>query len=287
MRCRNCHTVMMESDLECPVCHASAARATAAPPGPSEKPNGLLLLLPIFGGAVGGLAYAALASSEPGAPSGGPRGPHAARGPSRLKRVIGGVLIALGGLFLVLAFVHFWGTWEIARRQPQVLTAAELGQTKKTESAPAWIAYTFAESKPSELTVTRRRLANGGDVQARCLLVRVDDKWLVASVAPGFEGDCLVGRLVPHDSPATKSLIEQVRKLEPKVSSLLPFEINAVDGSASDQRLRYTAAAMIGFFGLLGLSVGLLLFRRGRRPAPSPTAAATNDWAYHPLLTSR
>src|SRR5215470_14643894 len=67
MRCKNCHTVMMDTDLECPSCHASVASATAAPPQPGGgKPNGLLMLLPIFGGALGGLAYAALADTEPG-----------------------------------------------------------------------------------------------------------------------------------------------------------------------------------------------------------------------------
>jgi len=62
MRCRNCHTVMMESDLSCPTCHASAASATAAAPGPFSSPSGMSTLLPIFGGAIGGALYGALNS---------------------------------------------------------------------------------------------------------------------------------------------------------------------------------------------------------------------------------
>jgi hypothetical protein len=54
----------MEADPECPVCHASAASATAAPPSAAESNSGLLKLLPIFGGAAGGLVYAALASPQ-------------------------------------------------------------------------------------------------------------------------------------------------------------------------------------------------------------------------------
>ena len=32
------------------------------------------------------------------------------------------------------------------------------------------------------------RLGLGGDVEARCLLIRVEDKWLMATVTPAFEG---------------------------------------------------------------------------------------------------
>src|SRR5262245_27689802 len=65
MRCRNCHTVMMDTDPECPSCHASAASATAPPPGPmSNNPSGLLMTLPIFGGAIGGAIYGAITASQ-------------------------------------------------------------------------------------------------------------------------------------------------------------------------------------------------------------------------------
>jgi hypothetical protein len=288
MRCRNCHTVMMDTDPECPSCHSSAASATAAPPQPMNNSSGMANLLPVFGvfgGAIGGALYAGLmmACSETKAPSGGPGGPPASSGSSSIKRIFGVLLIVVGGLFLMLALVHFCATLKIAHREPVEITAAELCRTKNTESAPAWIAYTFTESKPTELTVTRRRLGNGGDAQARCLLVRVDDKWLVATVAAGFEGDRLVGRLVPLDSPATESLFERVRQLDRQPAALLPYEFNSVDGSASELGIRYTAAGIIAFFGLLGLWLGVHLFRRGPQPAPVPAAAAMADWTYHPL----
>ena len=120
MRCRNCHTVMMETDAECPTCHASAARATAAPPGLSGKePSGLLMMLPMFGGAVGGLLYAGLttAADVPLPPYGGPP-----RESSPIKRVLGFVFLLGGGLLLLLAFVYFWDTRETAQREPTVLT---------------------------------------------------------------------------------------------------------------------------------------------------------------------
>src|SRR5438309_177008 len=111
MRCRNCHTVMMDTDPECPSCHSSAARATAAPPElGGGKPNGLLMMLPMFGGAIGGLLYAGLAGSGASASSGGSRG---TGGLSTVKWAFGLFLIVGGGLFLILASVHAWGTWTV------------------------------------------------------------------------------------------------------------------------------------------------------------------------------
>jgi hypothetical protein len=173
MRCRNCHTVMMDTDPECPTCHASAASATSAPPGPINKPSGLLLMLPAFGGAIGGALYGALTIGQRSAS----RVTHGHRGSSPLKWVFGLFLIVAGGLFLAIALVQFCDVWEIGRREPRAVTAAELRRTEDPKSlSGAWIAYTFDDSKPTELTVTRSRLGHGGDVKARCLLVRVEDK---------------------------------------------------------------------------------------------------------------
>src|SRR5580704_9921545 len=64
MRCRNCHTGMMDTDTHCPSCHATAARAHAAAPGEMRKPPGMALLLPMFGGAIGGALYAGWVAAE-------------------------------------------------------------------------------------------------------------------------------------------------------------------------------------------------------------------------------
>jgi hypothetical protein len=195
-----------------------------------------------------------------------------------------GVVLTLGGgLLLLLAVLHFWDTWKIARREPKVVTAAELCRTKSAKSAPAWMAYTFGQSQPTELTVTRHRLGYGGDVEARCLLVRAQDKWLVASVAPGFHGHTLVGRLLPLDSSLSKSLVQRVRKLESNPFALVPYEFHAVDGCPSDQQLRYISAGWMAFFGLGGLVLGMRLLRGGRPSVRVSAAPGAGPWTYHPL----
>src|SRR5438874_998680 len=100
MRCRNCHTVMMETDVECPGCHASIERATAAAPELTGQPDPMLKMLPMFGGALGGLAYAALAeASTAGSHHIGPatvrsrQEPGQASGANPLKLIFGILLV--------------------------------------------------------------------------------------------------------------------------------------------------------------------------------------------------
>ena len=289
MRCRNCHTVMMETDPECPVCHASAASATAAAPGPfNDNKPGLGMMLPIFGGAIGGAIYAGIkianaSSNSPGWTSTWDTAPSANRSTSSaspLKWLFAILLILVGGLFLLAAIVNFFDTWKVSRWEPKVVSAAQLCKTDGAKAAPApWLAYTFEESKPTDVIVMRRRLGKAGDVKAQCLLVRVQEKWLLATVPSGFEGNQLVGRLVPLESPP-QQVVEKIRGIDPKQSVLLPFEFNAVDGSASDQRQRFITAAVLAFFGLLALFLGVWLIRGKRRPAqhtePAPVKTGSS-----------
>src|SRR5262249_12237478 len=261
MRCRNCHTQLMDTDLACPSCHASRASATSAAPGEFTKPSGLVTMLPIFGGAVGGaLAGAIMAGSGGTLPSAA-----TPRGSSPVKKMLGLCLILGGLLFLIGGTAMFYNTWKIDRRVPKEVTTAELCQAKDPKSYPGpWIAYTFEASKPAEMKVTRQRLNQGGEVEARGLFVGVEDQWMFVTVAPGFEGNRLVGRLCPLDPALSKPLSERIRKLEANPAALLPHEFNGVDGCESDRRQRYTGAAVSAFLGLLGLWPGLLLCRKRR-----------------------
>src|SRR5688572_16764717 len=103
MRCKNCHTAMMDTDANCPSCHATAESALAAPPEQGgSTPNGLWLLLPLFGGALGGLAYGAVMAAHG---NGAARSGSLAGSWTAIKWVVGLVLILLGALFLICAFV--------------------------------------------------------------------------------------------------------------------------------------------------------------------------------------
>jgi hypothetical protein len=253
----------MDTDRACPGCHSPRARATADAPGEFSKPSGWVNLLPVFGGAIGGAVAGAIIAG-----SGGTTYSTAApanRGSSPVKKTFGVLLILGGLLFLVVAPLGFYNTWKIAQWVPQDVTAAELRTTKDPKTYPgAWLAYTFEASKPAEMTVTRQRLNHGGDVEAQGLLVAVKDKWMFVSVASGFEGNRLVGRLSPLDPALSKTLPQRMRAIEANPADLLPYEFNAVDGCECDRRQRYTMAAVCAFLGLLGVWPGLRLCRTRR-----------------------
>jgi len=290
MRCRNCHTVMMETDLECPTCHSSVERATAAAPGPfNDNKPGLGLLFPMFGGAIGGAIYGAIkvaeASSNPAGTTSTwgtfqrPASPPANHSAKPVRWFFAIVFMLLGGLFLLVAVVNFFDTWKVSRWEPKVVTAVDLRKAMDSKKSPgSWIAYTFDESKPTNLIVTRQRIGRRGEVKSPCLLVRVEDKWLIATVAPGFEGNELVGRLVPLES---QQEMERIRKIEP-TANLLPYEFNAVDGSASDLQTRFIAVGILAFFGLASLWLGVWMIR-GRRQAQSQAAPTTVGSSFLPL----
>jgi hypothetical protein len=238
----------------------------------------------MFGGAIGGAIYGAIkiaeASSKPGGSTstwgvvqqpgsagrtGNPAG--------ALKWFFAIIFMLLGGLFLLVAVVNFFDTWKVSRWEPKAVTAAELRKAMDAKKSPgSWIAYTFDESKPTDLILSRQRIGRRGEVKSPCLLVRVEDKWLVATVAPGFEGNQLVGRLVPLDSTAS----ERIRKVESK-TALLPYEFNAVDGSASDLQTQFIAVGVLGFFGLLSLLLGVWLVRRRRQDQIQTAPPAINS----------
>jgi len=240
------------------------ASALADAPGEFKKPSVWVNLLPVFGGAIGGaVACAVTASSNH---SRGTSYAAASRsGSSPVKKRVGVILILGGLLFLVCAAGIFSNAWKIAHWVPKEVTAAELRATKDPKTYPGpWIAYTFEASKPAEMTVKRERLNHGGDVEARGLLVAVDDQWMFVSVAPGFEGNRIIGRLSPLDPKLSKDLVQWMHKKDPNSPALLSCEFNAVDGCASDLNQRYTGAAFSAVLGVAGVWPGLRLCRRRR-----------------------
>jgi hypothetical protein len=266
MRCKNCHTVMADIDTHCVSCGATAESATAAPPAlTGEKPNGLLLMLPLFGGLLGGLIYAGLVANESGG-SGRRGGGGGGTGAWKtIKTLFAMALLFGGGLFMAVGFFQISAVRDISQRDPTTATATDLRMRDFVEKPPFWVSYTFEESKPIEGKVKRQRKGHGGEVEARCILVRVEHKWLFATVAEGFEGNELVGQIMPMDSPVSKPMIDRLRDQQSDPKTILPYEFYAVEGCPSDQTFRYTVAGWIGGIGLTAFVAGLFLLFVGRQ----------------------
>jgi hypothetical protein len=281
MRCRNCHAVLMDSDFACPACRAPAPTGAPDTPASDSGSSGMRILFKLCGGLIG-LAIYNLFCGIGGSRQSSGRRPAAianarASGSSPVRAVFGFLFLLAGVGLLALALIRCWETWQLAGRKARVVTAADLLKAKDPASLPAWwISYTFEQSRPAGVSVARNRAGGSGPVQAPCLLVQVEDKWLIASVAPGFSGNRLVGRLQPLDSAASKDLVRQIRAGQETPVALLPYEFNAIEGCASEHRLRYKQAASVGIVGLPLLLLGLWLVCR-RRPAAAREAAVSHD----------
>jgi hypothetical protein len=200
-----------------------------------------------------------------------------AGGSSPVRAVFGFLFLLAGVGLLALAGMQYWNTWELAERKAHAVTAADVLKAKDPGSLPArWLSYTFEQSRPAGVSVTRNRSGASGTVQATCLLVQVGDKWLIATVAPGFTGNRLVGRLLTLNLAASKDVIRQIRAGQPTPVDLLPYEFNAVDGCESDHQIRYEQAVSVGIVGLPLLLLGLWLVCR-RRPAPEREVAVSRS----------
>ncbi len=279
MRCRNCHVQLMATDTHCPSCHSPVSRATAAAPGEmARNTDNKLWMLPAFGGLAGGLlAGAIMAAQESTRPTARRSSffspPTAPPGKSSVTKLLLGILfLFVGGGIVYVAGQEAWSAWKVSQRQATEVTAAELARPDFAKSAPEWIRYTFGELKPTAVAVQRKRSGGGVEVEARCYLVRVGDKWLLATVPPGFQETELVGSVAPFDPTTSRPMLEQVARAEPKVTAILPFEFNGVEGCATDQRRRQTAAGILATLGLLSVLLGVYLLPFGAKPPVQPAA---------------
>ncbi len=292
MRCRNCSTVLMDTDPQCLRCGAPAPSDEPAG-GMSEAERSNLRFLSWFGfGILGMLVFDLCTSVGSGSRRSARRvaaaGAVQPRGGSPVRRLIGAVVLLVGCGLLAIGVSGAWDTWELANRKPLAVNAAELRQATGPHSLPEpWISYTFEKSKATGLAVVRKRLGTGGDVTAPVLLVQVGDRWLIASVGSGFRGNRLVGRLQELPAESSKELLRRIRAGQTPPPDLLPYEFNAIDASAGELQARYVAAGILGLLGLLGLVLGLRMVRGGRRLAPAALADPRRDpFAARPLVQS-
>ncbi len=290
MRCRKFHTVLMDSDPECPVCHAApiAGPGVADYKSDSSGNAGVRALVGFAGGLVGLAIYDSLTSSgSDQQPARGSRGRAAGPRPRRSsgagRRFVGLVVLCLGVGLVVLGVQQFLDIRDAVPQKPHVVTAAELVKAEGPEAPPeGWISYTFTKGKDTGFRIARRRLARSGEVQATIVIVQVEEKWLIASVPPDFDSNRLVGRLQPLDPPASQDLVRRIRQGQPTPINLLPYELNAVDSSESDQRTGYIMAGCFGLIGLLGSLQGLCMFLGGSRSAAKGTVAQNEQVPFRP-----
>jgi len=136
------------------------------------------------------------------------------------------------------------------------------------------------ELKPTELSVSVAGWATV-DVQARCLLVRVEDKWLLPRWRPALKGTTWWAGCCPPIRPSSQSLIERSGKRDPN-TALLPYEVQC--RRRQRQRPARPLHAPAGWrFRSRGSGAGPVSAVQRPAAAQSDPTPAAPAWAYHSL----
>jgi hypothetical protein len=184
-------------------------------------------------------------------------------------------LAAFGAVFIGIQ----WKYHLDVVRGPVPITEAQLAQLESPSSLPGqYVTLTVSELHDSEVRLTKTKYGNTTVIR-HYVVVRVGDRWLVASVPPDFRGNRLTGYLERWTKGNDVGALDQVhQKLTPENRErVMPFQLNAGDDHVGK------CWAFLGVFGVLGvLGLGMAVHALFR-PAPvaSPLAAAAGapaDW---------
>jgi hypothetical protein len=237
MRCRNCLTVVGDTDTVCVVCHTPLVSQGAAftPAARAARRAGLLVTWsrrsPAFKWGCGGLM------------------------------LIGGCLAILVGAAFALE------AKEASQRGPKAMTEAELAKVENPATLHGnWIEYDSPQSIETGTELEYISALKNGKIHSRFVLVRVGKGWMMAEVSPKFAGQHFVGEIKPlSHSPLGEKVLQDIRRRQPtETQTLLPYYLDAVRTYEMGTRSQYLTAGGVAFMGLVfaAFSMKMLLVKR-------------------------
>lgn len=253
MRCLNCQTVLMDTDTRCPMC------GMATP----------------FGQAAASSLYVKAAID-----------PNARRKFQLMKWIWAPIMILGGALVAAVGFVMFQET-RTSRPAPRELSAADLLKIDSLlpcdMASPAaetdWVSYLPTKTLDTGVKYVKVR---SQQETSRYLLLQVQDRWLLAKVAPQFNGVRVEGKLSQLDTVALPK-VEAANPHEAK--RLLPYQLDGEYDIAATERQKAMMGGAIGVFGVLLFFSGLGYLFKQPPPfvGPQVTLPATGA---RPMVTT-
>ena len=162
---------------------------------------------------------------------------------SRGTLYIGGTMVMIG-----LGLLAWQWSWiNEVNRGPVPITEAELRQLDDPSALrDTYVTFNFTETKETGLGVKR-----GAKWESKYLLVRVQDRWVLASVPAEYGGSQITGRLSRLDARGSKfdaNALAQIRSLFPN-HQLAPFCFQA---SQDQQSAAGSLVTVVGLLVLIG-----------------------------------
>ena len=186
--------------------------------------------------------------------------PPARRGHPVMRWFCAIVALLFGGALLLVALAMFLGAQDSNQRGPRVVKADELRKLQDPSSLPdPWVSYTAPKVIDTNIVVRLGRKRNSA---VRYLLLKVEDRWLLARVQPRHTGNKVEGSLTVLSGPNFDRVSKEVYMLAPaKASKLLPYHLDGQYDYGVNGRTMMIVAGFVALFGAMIGWAGLKMTR--------------------------
>ncbi len=185
-----------------------------------------------------------------------------------------GLKLTVSGALVVAAVVAAWCYWGhhfwTALKGPTEVSLAEISKLNDPNELPStWVKVRFEKGFHSNVVLEEVR--NGiSSIDEEYILFQAGDRWMIASVAPGFKGNEVSGQIWRNDAPLAREVIAAVTDELKEVhqGKLFPYEFEADEDYGTNWKMFAGVMAMFGGCGLILSFTGLGGVIQGFRPAP-------------------
>ncbi|MCI0359585.1 MAG: hypothetical protein L0211_14005 [Planctomycetaceae bacterium] len=170
---------------------------------------------------------------------------------------------------------HFW----TAMKGPTEVSLEDIAKLEDPRQLPStWVKVKFDKAVKSNVVMEESR--NGvTSIDEEYVVFQAGDRWMIASVPPGFDGHELSGQIWQNNAPLARDVVKAVSDDLKDVHQgrLFPFELEADDDYRTNWFCFAGVMAMFGGGGLLFSFVGVGGVLKGFRPPDSADNAAYGE----------
>ena len=165
-----------------------------------------------------------------------------------VKMLIAGLVIVAGGVAAWCYWGHHFWT---AQNGPTEITLADLARLEDPSQLPStWVKVRFDKAVKSDIVL---EATQGGlsRVEEEYLIFQAGERWMIACVPGGFEGNELSGQIWQRGHGLARDAVAAITDelKETHQGKLFPFEFDASEDYASKWQI---TTGVIGFFAAAG-----------------------------------
>ena len=185
-----------------------------------------------------------------------------------------GLKLAASGALVVAAVAAAWCYWGhhfwTALKGPTEVPLADIAKMNDPADLPStWVKVKFDRGFHSNVVL--EETSHGSTrVDEEYILFEAGDRWMIASVPPGFKGNEVSGQIWRNDAPLAREVVAAVTDEFKEVhrGRLFPYEFEADEDYGTNWKMFAGVMAMFGGCGLVLSFTGLGGVIQSFRPGP-------------------